>query len=58
MNKNGIGLGLVIANKLVTEFEGNMSFTSEFGKGSEFSFTIKLTDEQETADPNLEVQPN
>jgi len=47
MNKNGIGLGLVIANKLVNEFEGQMSFESIAGKGSEFWFSFKLFDEHE-----------
>jgi signal transduction histidine kinase len=47
MNRNGIGLGLVIANKLVNEFEGEMSFESTAGIGSEFTFTIKLIDNQE-----------
>ena len=47
MNRNGIGLGLVIANKIVNEFEGKMSFESIAGKGSEFTFCIKLIDEEE-----------
>ena len=47
MNQNGIGIGLVIANKLVNEFEGQMSFESTNGKGSKFTFTIKLIDELE-----------
>ena len=45
MNRNGIGLGLVIANKIVNEFDGDMSFESIAGKGSKFTFSIKLIDE-------------
>jgi signal transduction histidine kinase len=30
MNTNGIGLGLYICQKIVNEFEGKMSVTSEF----------------------------
>ena len=37
----GIGLGLAITAKLVKEMEGNISFYSEYGKGSEF--TVKLS---------------
>ena len=57
MNKNGIGLGLVIANKLVNEFEGQMSFESIAGKGSEFWFSFKLFDEHEAVQNN-ENLPN
>ena len=42
MNTNGIGLGLVIANKIVKQFNGKMSFMSKENKGSIFTFTMKL----------------
>jgi signal transduction histidine kinase len=41
-NTNGIGLGLMISHKLVTEFGGKFLVVSEEGKGAEFIFTIKL----------------
>ena len=41
-NTSGIGLGLMISDKLVTEFGGKFDLNSEEGVGSTFSFTIKL----------------
>ena len=35
-NTNGIGLGLMISNKLVKEFGGKFTIDSEVGQGSEF----------------------
>ena len=42
MNKNGIGLGLVIADNLVSQFNGKIQFESEPGNGSTFQCTFKL----------------
>ena len=42
MNVHGIGLGLNISKKIVEEFGGKIEVQSEFGKGSTFSFTLKL----------------
>lgn len=42
INTSGIGLGLVISEKLVTLLGGEISFTSEFGKGSVFCFTLPI----------------
>ena len=44
VNKKGIGLGLMISNKLVVEFGGKINVHSKLGKGSKFTFTIKLED--------------
>ena len=42
LNKNGIGLGLVISDNIVNQYGGKITFESEIEKGSTFSFTIKL----------------
>ena len=54
-NKNGIGLGLVISDNIVKQFRGRMSFESEFGRGSKFSFTFELKNEEESS---IEGGPN
>ena len=42
MNTNGIGLGLVISDQIVHQFDGLITFDSEPEKGSKFTFTFKL----------------
>ena len=42
MNINGIGLGLMISQQIVEQFDGKISFQSEEGVGSCFEFTFKL----------------
>ena len=42
MNVNGIGLGLMISKLNVEKFEGEISFESQEGQGSCFTFTFKL----------------
>ena len=46
MNTNGIGLGLVISDQLVTKMKGKISFESQENQGSTFTFTIKLIAEE------------
>ena len=42
LNIHGIGLGLNISKKIVMMLDGKISVTSEYGKGTEFKFAIKL----------------
>ena len=44
MNTQGIGLGLVIAEQIVSQFDGDITFKSKLGLGSTFVFTFKLYD--------------
>ena len=42
MNQNGIGLGLVIAQMIVEQYDGTIEFESTHRKGSCFTFTFKI----------------
>lgn len=42
MNTQGIGLGLVIADQIVSQFDGDIKFKSKLGVGSTFTFTFQL----------------
>lgn len=45
LNTHGIGLGLVISEKIVHEYGGKMMMNSVYGEGSEFSFILRLYNE-------------
>jgi len=47
----GTGLGLSISKNLVERMGGQMGFTSEFGKGSVFFFTVTLKKRAADAEP-------
>jgi len=49
MNTNGIGLGLVISENIVSQFDGIIDFDSIPDVGSTFTFTFKLKDNEDNA---------
>jgi hypothetical protein len=38
----GIGMGLAVAKKIVDTLKGDLTVSSEFGKGSQFSFSVPV----------------
>lgn len=44
LNKNGIGLGLVISDEIAQKFGGEISFKSKLGEGSTFKFTFLINE--------------
>ena len=47
MQTNGTGLGLFIANNIIKKHNGEISFKSEEGKGTEFFFYLPINKKQE-----------
>jgi two-component system sensor histidine kinase BarA len=47
LNRNGIGLGLVIAENIVNQYNGKIFFDSVPKKGSTFTFTFELLEERD-----------
>jgi signal transduction histidine kinase len=47
MNTSGIGLGLVISQNIIKQYEGTITVDSEYGRGTAFTFTLKLEKQQE-----------
>ena len=45
LNKNGVGLGLVISQQIVDMYNGDISFSSKYEVGSTFTFTFQLEEE-------------
>ena len=54
MNTSGIGLGLVISQKLATNLGSEISFESEENVGSTFKFTVKLEQLVNENDPEYD----
>ena len=50
MNTTGIGLGLVISEKIVKSFGGTIGVKSKYGQGTQFSFSIVLGKDDDYVD--------
>ena len=56
VNKTGAGLGLTISKALCKQLGGNISVSSEYGKGSVFEFFIKDVQDKQTEVVNLKLE--
>ena len=43
INRNGVGLGLVISKQITQQFGGDIKINSEVGVGSTFTFKFKIS---------------
>ena len=58
MNTKGIGLGLMIADQIVKQYNGNITFDSELEKGSTFTFKFMLSEEKSVHNESELCQEN
>ena len=56
MNQNGIGLGLVIIDKIVRKFDGSIDLESVPKEGTTFTFRFRLNDESEITFQGIDNQ--
>ena len=56
LNTHGIGLGLVISQKIINQFDGQISMTSEYGVGSEFTFILKINNKNEKTNCDGQIE--
>ncbi len=54
LNPRGVGLGLTICKRLSKALGGDMTVSSVFGRGSTFSFSIKMGNEEDKGDKGVE----
>ena len=55
-NQQGIGLGLNVCKRIVNVFDGDLTVTSELGKGSKFSFSFTVKGFTMMRPRNLETE--
>lgn len=50
INKGGMGLGLTISKMIVKELGGDINVTSEYNRGSQFSFSVDISEKKTVND--------